>query len=287
MKLVTFDGARIGVLRNETVHDVTDTVLALTGLPFPWAMNALCGVLADNLALLERAADNAGGVPLSQVRLGPPIPAPTHLFAAPVNFLAHQAEMQGAIASYAGTAEMLGFFTKASGSVSGPADPIELPDFPERRFDHEGEIAIVIGKEARGVSPQEALDHIAGYTIVLDVTMRMTETQREERTFRKSFHSFSPMGPCLLTSDEVPDPSALTLKLWLNGELRQDSSARDLIVDIPNLVSRASHVLPLRPGDVYITGSPAGVGQIGAGDRVRTEMPGLGAMELPVVLRAW
>ena len=85
----------------------------------------------------------------------------------------------------------------------------------------------------------------------------------------------------------MPDPSTLTLKLWLNGELRQDSSAKDLIVDIPNLVSRASHVMPLMPGDVYITGSPAGVGQIKKGDVVRTEVPKLGAMELPVAVRNW
>lgn len=287
MKLITFKGNRIGVLRGDEVHDISQTVFDMTGLPFPWAMNALCGMLPDTLPVLEAAADKAIPVALSGVKLGAPVPAPTHLLAAPVNFRAHEAEMQGPIGYKAGTADMLGFFLKASGSVSAPSDPIELPDLEERRFDHEGEIAIVIGREARAVSPKEALNHIAGYTIVVDVTMRMTETQREERVYRKSFHSFSPMGPCLLTADEVPDPSELSLKLWLNGELRQDSSARDLIVDIPNLVSRASHVMPLMPGDVYITGSPAGVGQIKKGDVVRTEIPRLGVMELPVAIRNW
>lgn len=287
MKLVTFDAGRIGMLRETFVHDITDTVLEMTRLPFPWAMNALCALLDQEVGPLDSAADRASPRPLADVRLGAPIPAPTHLLAAPVNFRAHQEEMRGPMASYAGTAEMLGFFTKTTGSICGPSDSIELPDRPDRRFDHEGEIAIVIGREARGVSPEQALAHIAGYTTVIDVTMRMTENEREERTFRKSFHTFSPMGPCLVTRDEVPDPAALTLKLWLNGELRQDSAARDLIVDIPTLVSRASHVMPLLPGDVYITGSPSGVGQIHAGDRVRTELPAAGVMELPVILRAW
>lgn len=287
MKIITFNESRIGVLRNGHVHDVTQWVLELVGLPFPWAMNALCGRLTDIGNDLQRAADRSPAVAIGTVRLGPPIPAPRHLFAAPVNFLAHREEMRGAMASNAGTADMLGFFAKASGSICGASDRIELPDLAGRRFDHEGEIAIVIGREARGVAPDKALEHVAGYTIVIDVTMRMTETQREERAQRKSFHTFSPMGPCLLTADEVPDPSMLGLRLWVNGQLRQDSSARDLIVDVPNLVSRASHILPLLPGDIYMTGSPAGVGAIVPGDTVRVEMDKVGTLEMAVVRRSW
>ncbi len=287
MKLVTFAPARIGVLRGDAVHDVTDWVTERTALPFPWAMNGLCAMLHAVRDDLDRAADRAPAVPVSGLALGAPVPAPTHLLAAPINVMAHKAEMTGAMASNAGTADMLGFFTKASGSVCGPADAIELPARRGRRFDHEGEIGIVIGREARGVSPEDALDHIAGYTIVIDVTMRMTATEREERTLRKSFQTFSPMGPCLVSADAVPDIDALDLKLWVNGTLRQDSSQRDLIVDIPNLVSRASHVMALQPGDVYITGSPAGVGEIVPGDSVTVEVPAIGRLEMPVVSRTW
>lgn len=288
MKIVTFGGSRIGVLRGEVVMDITEAVAARTGLPFPWSVNALCALLTTNLDWVAAVADKAAGLRLADLVLGAPVPAPTHLFAAPANFRAHIEEMKGtAMASNAGSAANLGFFTKASGSVSGPSQAIELPANSDRRFDHEGEIAIVIGKAAQGVSREEALSCIAGFTLVIDVTMRMTETKREERTYRKSFATFSPMGPCLVTADEIGDMDSLGVKLWVNGELRQDSSASDLIVDIPELVSRASHVLPLQPGDIYITGSPAGVGEIKPGDTVVAAMTGAGEMRLPVINRSW
>jgi 2-keto-4-pentenoate hydratase/2-oxohepta-3-ene-1,7-dioic acid hydratase in catechol pathway len=131
------------------------------------------------------------------------------------------------------------------------------------------------------------LGYIFGYTILIDATMRGTPERTEERVQRKSYASFSPMGPCLTTADELPDWTRLNVKLWLNGEQRQDARATDMIVDIPHLLSRASHVLPLRPGDVYTTGSPPGVGRIAPGDRVEVEAPGIGRMTLSVVARSW
>jgi 2-keto-4-pentenoate hydratase/2-oxohepta-3-ene-1,7-dioic acid hydratase in catechol pathway len=178
---------------------------------------------------------------------------------------------------------------KATGSITGASDPIELPvkDWPERRYDHEGEIAFVIGREARRVSPEDAVNYIFGYTIVIDATMRATPERGEERVQRKSYYSFSPMGPCVTTADELPDWTKLNVKLWLNGEQRQDAKSTDMIVNIPNLLSRASHVLPLQPGDVYTTGSPPGVGRITPGDQVVVEAPGIGRMTLSVVARDW
>src|SRR5581483_4782388 len=137
------------------------------------------------------------------------------------------------------TADSLGFFLKAAGSISGADDPIELPLklHPDRRFDHEGEIAFVIGREARAVPPEQAIDYVFGYTIMIDATLRGSETHSEERVQRKSFASFSPMGPCLATADELTDWRSLNVKLWLNGEQRQDARPEDMIVDIPNLLS--------------------------------------------------
>src|SRR5205807_1486716 len=235
---------------------------------------------------------------VDSVRLRAPVPAPMQLLAAPVNFRAHQAEMrdQGfrgvpGSGSQAGgdTAETLGFFMKATGSITGASDPIEIPmkDWPDRRYDHEGEIAFVVGREARGVSPEEATKYIFGYTILIDATMRGTPERNEERVQRKSYYSFSPMGPCVTTADELPDWTKLNVKLWLNGEQRQDAQATDMIVNIPHLLSRASYVLPLRPGDVYTTGSPPGVGRIAPGDRVEVEATGIGRMTLSVVARSW
>ena len=296
MKLVVFDDYKIGVLDDAGIHEVSGAV------PF-WrsgdmqAMNRLIAGWSTLRPAIEAAAENAPAVAMSAVYLRPPVPAPTHLFAAPANFSAHLAEMgaqgfhdmPGAPKSKpANSADMLGFFLKATGSISGPTDPIALPmkNLGDRRFDYEGEIAFVIGKEARGVSPEEAIDYIFGYTIVVDMTLRTTDTNQEERVQRKSFASFSPMGPCITTADEI-DWRQTNVILRLNGEEKQHAKAADMTVDIPNMLSRASHVLPLQPGDVYTTGSPPGVGRVTVGDTIEVESPGIGTMTLAVTERDW
>ncbi|HLG70053.1 MAG TPA: fumarylacetoacetate hydrolase family protein [Chloroflexota bacterium] len=297
MRLVCFDDYRIGVLDDAGIHDVSSAVPKWEPGDL-YAMNRLIAGWEGLRAGIEQAAKSAPAKAMHSVRLRAPVPCPTHLLAAPVNFRAHQAEMKqqgfggvpGSGSTGGGdTAETLGFFMKATGSITGASDPIELPmkDWGERRFDHEGEIAFVIGKEARGVSPEDATKYIFGYTIVIDATMRGTPERNEERVQRKSYYSFSPMGPCITTADELPDWTKLNVKLWLNGEQRQDAKATDMIVNIPNLLSRASHVMPLRPGDVYTTGSPPGVGRIAPGDKVEVEAPGIGKMTLSVKARNW
>ena len=297
MRLLVFDDYRIGVLDDAGVRDVSSSVPKWEAGDLH-AMNRLIANWDALRGGIQAAAAQAAPKPVDQVRLRAPVPAPTHLLAAPVNFGAHQAEMKdqgfgrvpgSGSAGGGDTAETLGFFMKATGSITGASDPIEIPmkDHGDRRFDHEGEIAFVIGKEARGVSPEDAMNYIFGYTILIDATMRGTPERQEERVQRKSYYSFSPMGPCVTTADELPDWTKLNVKLWLNGEQRQDAHATDMIVNIPNLLSRASHVLPLRPGDVYTTGSPPGVGRIAPGDKVVVESPGIGQMTLSVVAREW
>jgi 2-keto-4-pentenoate hydratase/2-oxohepta-3-ene-1,7-dioic acid hydratase in catechol pathway len=297
MRLVSFDDYRIGVLTDDGVREVSSVVPGWEPGDV-WAMNRLIARWDALRASVEAATAAAGVRPLDAVRLRAPNPAPMHLFAAPNNYRAHVNEMvqQGygktpgsGVAPGQDTAETLGFFLKATGSITGPLDPIELParDYPDRRFDHEGEIAVVISRLAQGVSPAEAMDYVFGYTIVIDATLRGTQQRTEERVQRKSFVSFSPMGPCITTADEIGDWRQLQVKLWHNGEQKQDARATDMIVDIPNLLSRASHVLPLQPGDVYTTGSPPGVGRIAPGDTVVVESPGIGRMSLNVVERDW
>jgi 2-keto-4-pentenoate hydratase/2-oxohepta-3-ene-1,7-dioic acid hydratase in catechol pathway len=221
------------------------------------------------------------------VRFRAPSPRPRNFLAAPLNYVDHGTEMQGSLGSGGGTPNELGFFVKASGCLAGPFDDVELPPIDNRRFDHEGELGVVIGREARSVPPDRALDHVFGYTLVLDATMRMTETRREERTMRKSFATFSPSGPVLVTADEIPDPTTLTVRLWVGDERRQEGHLRDLVVDIPGLVAMASAVLPLQPGDLIATGSPSGVGPIRPGDVIRVASDAIGEMRLPVTARAW
>ncbi|MFJ9889449.1 fumarylacetoacetate hydrolase family protein [Streptomyces sp. NPDC091287] len=206
------------------------------------------------------------GLAVSDVRLRVPIPDPSKIIAAPVNYRDHQAEM-----STDSQVGALGFFLKAPSSLLDPGATVQLP-YHDRRFDQEGELALVIGRTARHVSEQDALDYVFGYTGLLDITMR----GGEDRSTRKSFDTFTPMGPVLVTADEFGDPEAVELHCWVNGELRQKANTRDLIWGVAQLTAYASSVTTLHPGDVITTGTPAGVGPLQAGDTVRLTLSGLG-----------
>jgi 2-keto-4-pentenoate hydratase/2-oxohepta-3-ene-1,7-dioic acid hydratase in catechol pathway len=284
MKIAVFDDYRLGVVVDEYVVDVTPLLPEVHPAMRPHLLHMLISRYDDlHGRLLET---NGRTKPLASVRLRAACPAPRNFLAAPLNYVDHGAEMLASTRSTA-TAKELGFFVKAAGSLSGASDDVELPDLPGRRFDHEGEIGIVIGRPASGVSRENALDHVFGYTLVVDATMRMTETQREERTFRKSFATFGPCGPWIVTSDEVGDPAEMQVQLSVNGELRQDGKLMDLIVDVPGLIEQASAVLPLMPGDLIATGTPAGVGELHPGDEVVVSSPQIGSMALTVRRREW
>lgn len=286
MRIAVFDDYRIGVIHNNRIHDLT---VALPGWRSgdPAFVNLFVSSFPSLRPALSSIVAATDGISLERVAIRAPIPSPPHLLAAPLNYQAHRDEMTGPLTSGPGTAATLGFFLKAPGSISDPASHIELPNLPDRRIDFEAEVAVVVGRAMRAVSPEEALDYVFGYTIVLDMTLRMTETEREERTMRKSYASFSPMGPWTTTSDEIPDPREITLKAWRNGELRQDASLNELIVGVPDLLARASNVFELQPGDVYATGSPSGVGQVAPGDSLIVESPQIGRLELEVSVRDW
>ena len=255
----------------------------------PWAMNALIETFDDVRSAIERHVRTGDGISAEKIVLRAPVAQPRQVLAAPLNYGAHITEMTRADAQLPAepTARELGFFVKANGSISGPSDPIELPALPGRVFHHECELGIVMGRQARSVSRTAALDHVFGYTCILDITMRMDDTHREERTMRKSYHSFTPSGPVIVTADEVGLPNDLQLKLWVNGELRQDGSTAEMICDVSELIEQASNVVTLFPGDLYATGTPDGVGEIRPGDNVRVSITGVGAMTLAVTERSW
>lgn len=200
------------------------------------------------------------------------VPDPTKVIAAPVNYLDHQEEMSE---NYG--IEALGIFLKAPSSVIGHGGIVRLP-YTDRRFDQEGELAVVIGRTTRFVPVAEALDAVAGYTCCLDITMR----GGEDRSTRKSFETFTPVGPFLVTADEAGDVSALQLQTTVSGELRQDADISDLIWDVPRLVSYASSVMTLHPGDIVTTGTPAGIGQIKDGDSISVRIDRVGELSVSV-----
>ena len=262
MRLVSYDDGQVGCLAG-------DQVIPLPGRTM---RDAIASWAAGELT---PPTGRAGAVPLPDVRLRVPVADPSKIIAAPVNYRDHQTEMSSD--SHVGA---LGFFLKAPSSLLDPGGTIQLP-YHDRRFDQEGELALIIGRTARHVSEQDALSFVFGYTGLLDITMR----GGEDRSTRKSFETFTPMGPLVVTADEFGDPGDVELRCWVTGNLRQQATTRDLIWDVAHLVSYASSVTTLHPGDVISTGTPAGVGPITAGDTIRLELSGLG-LDLTVQVAA-
>jgi 2-keto-4-pentenoate hydratase/2-oxohepta-3-ene-1,7-dioic acid hydratase in catechol pathway len=279
VKLTRFDGGRIGVVRDETIYDVS----AACGVdPAEWPPVGIVRVIANWEALqpaIEAALRTGTGTPLAEVRLETPDPWPNKLLALPSNFQDHADEMKGR--SYAVTgSDNTGFFMKANSSMVGANDEIVIPaGYDGREFHHECEMAIVIGKRAHHVALADALSYVFGYACLIDVTMR----GKEERVMRKSYDTFCPVGPWITTADEVGSPFELNMRLWVNGELRQHSQPKNMIVGIEQAIAMSSAVTVLEPGDIIASGTMSGVGPLVPGDVVKIEIDRVGSMSLPVV----
>ena len=284
MKIAVFDDYRVGVVEDDLIYDVSSAVPAASGTWPPVFMNSLIGDWAARAPGIVAARANATPKPLSSVALMPPNPCPVHVVAAPGNYRKHLAEMGALrVTPKARTAREQGFFLKSSASLSGAGTGIRLPQGSRRRFDHESELAVVIGRTTRNVQRENALESVFGYTCLVDVTMRIEPDGRaEERVMRKSFDTFTPLGPWIVTADELGDPSNLKNQLFVNDECRQDATTADLIVDVPELISLVSSVMTLHPGDVIATGTPEGIGPIAIGDVVTIRIERIGEMRLRV-----
>lgn len=283
MRLYVFDDWRLGVLgAADTLIDITD--LVPPHVAGPERMTALIEAWQNVRAEATAAAARRDGTALDHVTIRAPQPRPRKIVAAPVNYKLHQLEMGGEGGVYAGatikTIETYAGFIKASSSIVGPDAAIELP-FADRRVDHEGELGVVIGRRARRVPYDDALDYVFGYVPLLDITIR----GEEDRSFRKSVDTFTPIGPAIATADEVGDPGAVNFQLTVNGELRQRANTRDLIYDIPRLIELYSQTMTLEPGDLIATGTPAGVGPIGPGDEVVLSIAAVGTLTMQVRAR--
>jgi len=209
------------------------------------------------------------------VRLLAPVIPRSKIVAVGKNYADHAAEMGGDVPS-----SPLLFF-KPNTSVVGPDDPIVLPDFSQE-VSYEAELALVVGRLTKDVSPERALDHILGYTVANDVTARDAQRTDGQWARAKGFDSACPLGPWIETELDAED---VGVRSRVNGEPRQDGRTRDLVFDIPFLVSYISEAFTLLPGDVILTGTPAGVGLIDHGDRVECEVEGIGVLSNPVVRR--
>lgn len=271
MRLALFNKGRLGLVDGDALVDVTEQ-LAGTGTV------GAAGALHDHIERVARGAASpldlaaCARVPLARAVLEAPLPRPGKIIGAPVNYLDHKAEME-----YTTSVADLGVFLKANSSVIGPGQDILLP-YTDRRTDQEGELGVVIGRTASHVGADDALDHVFGYTCVLDITVR----SGEDRSTRKSFDTFTPIGPWVVTADEIPDPDSLGLRCDVGGSTRQRTSTADLIFDVRELIAYTSSVMTLHPGDVIATGTPAGVGPLSHGDRVVLEIERVGRLEVGV-----
>ena len=278
MRLCRFGDNRLGLVQEDHVVDVTAVLdrLPIFRYPLP-KLDPLIAELDSLRDHIELVAHGQPGIPIAEVKLACPVANPGKIVAAPVNYSQHlkEAREDPEIHHSNQIAEIgrVGLFLKATSSVIGSSEPIIIRH-EDRRTDHEIELAVVIGKKADRVPPHRALECVAGYCIGLDITVRGPE----ERSLRKSVDTYTVLGPWLVTADELADPSQLSLKLSVNGELRQNANTRDLIIDVPGLIAFATRFYSLLPGDVLLTGTPEGVGRIKAGDVIQSEISGIGKM---------
>ncbi len=280
MKLCRFDHDRIGLVEGDRIFEVTE----LFDRSPPWPAPQGDWIIRQAARLgprLTAAAKVRPVRPLSGVRLDSPVAQPGKIIGAPINYRAHIEEAHDdAGIGFGRTFSDLkdhGLFLKAASSLVGPSDEVRLR-FPERRSDHEVELVVVIGKEASQVSRDRALEHVFGYCIGLDMTVRGPEWS----VFRKSADTYAVLGPWIVTADEIPDPDRLDLSLRVNGELRQSANTRQLIYDVQALIEYASSFYTLHPGDLIYTGTPEGVSQVRPGDVMDCEIEAVGRMHVSV-----
>jgi len=254
------------------------------------------------LSFIEDAARNGRApiaqgpsVPIADVVLEAPLPRPRrNLFCIGRNYHAHAKELSASVFKDS-AANANGWpivFTKVPECVVGPRADVLLPTGLSEQIDYEAELAVVIGKGGRNITRGQALDHVFGYTIVNDVTARDVQMRHQQWDLGKSFDTFCPMGPWIVTTDEL-DGTATRVRCWVNGVLRQDARTTELIFDIPALIETCSRGITLYPGDIIATGTPAGVGMgmnppqyLKPGDLVRIEVDGIGKIENRFVLAA-
>jgi 2-keto-4-pentenoate hydratase/2-oxohepta-3-ene-1,7-dioic acid hydratase in catechol pathway len=282
MRIVTFThgtSTRIGVVRGDELVDLS---AASPGLPREMTAFLAAGPAAL-VAAREAAATASARVSLTKARLEAPVPRPPKFLAIGLNYADHVRE------SGMDRPAVPVFFNKQSTCVTGPYDPIHRPRVSPL-LDYEGELAFVIGRRCRHVPRERAHEVIAGYLVANDVSVRDWQLRTPTMTMGKSFDTHGPLGPWLVTPDEVGDPHALTLRTWVNGELRQHSSTRELIFDCFAQVEHLSTAFTLEPGDVISTGTPSGVGGamspprfLQAGDVVSVEIEGIGSIENRVI----
>lgn len=282
MKLMHFNDFRLGVIKGDQVVDVTAVIANIPHSGPGDRMNSVIANFSDLRPRIEAAVAAGSGVPLSSVRIRPPVPKPTNIECMAVNYMEDGTLKEPAA---------INAFHKSPGCIIGPGDTMVLPDFPASVFEGEAELGLVIGKPTRQVSAAKAMDHVFGYINFIDGSARGVVPPTNVFYQMKSRATFAPIGPYLVTADEVPDPQKLQIRLWVNGQLKQNFNTDDMAHKIPRCIEWVSHIHDLEPGDIIATGTNhRGLSSFQDGDKIELECEGMGRLAIHVrddLKRTW
>ncbi len=282
MRICRYNADKLGLVKGDQLIDVTLAldVIPKSGWPRPQG-DAMVANLDTIFPEIEASRKMGYVQGVNNVTLKSPVANPTKIIAAPANYMDHIAEARGDAEINFGrdikTIDDYGLFLKANTALVGPGEGITL-GHTDRRNDHEIEFAMIIGRTAKNVTYDDALDYVAGYSIGLDNTLRGVE----DRSLRKSLDSYAVLGPWMTTADEIENPDDLNFHLTVNDEIRQDFNTKFLIFDCRKLIEYASRFYTLYPGDIIMTGTPQGMGPLRPGDRLICEVDIIGRMEIDV-----
>ena len=281
MKLAFFDDYKLGVVKGDTIVDVSSVV---RDIPHTGPGNLISGLIEHFSTYRSKLEDAAGakGVPVSSVHIRPPLPRPGNIVCMAVNYMEN-----GTLAKPA----PINAFHKAPTSIIGPGDTMVLPDVPATIFEGEAELAVVIGKRATKVSAANAMDYVFGYINFIDGSARGLPPPGNVFFQMKSRDTFAPIGPYLVTKDEIADVHEVPIKLWVNGTLKQDFNTNDMAHNIPRCIEWATSIHTLEPGDILATGTNhRGLSSFMDGDKVELECSGLGRLSFNIrdeLKRTW
>ena len=282
MRFVNADG-RAALLVDDLVYDLA----TLSGGEIPGSPMEVIVDYWEAALVVHETGSFGGGVPLDKVHLGPPVPSPASVYAIGMNYRKHAQE------AGLDVHPIPAVFTKFPSSLTGPFDPIVLPA-GEGTTDWEAELAFVVGRRGRNVTAREALDSLRGFTVAQDISERFVQMAASYQfSLGKSFDTFCPMGPAIVTLDEFANPNDLRITCKVNGEVVQDETTADMIVDVTHLVELLSSVMTISPGDICLTGTPSGVGfgrtppvYLRPGDVLETSIESIGTMRNACVAEA-
>jgi len=282
MKLLYFDDFKLGVLKGDRVVDVSAVVADIPHLGPHDLINGLIERFASYRPRLEQAVQQGTGVAVSQVRIRPPLPRPVTIDCMAVNYMEDGTRSEPA---------PINAFHKAPSAIIGNGDTMVLPDVPAALFEGEAEIAVVFGKRASNVKAADAMSYIFGYTCFIDGSARGLPPAGNVFYQMKSRDTFAPIGPYLVTADEIKDPHKLQLKLWVNGELKQNFNTDDMAHKIPRCIEWVTSIHAMEPGDILATGTNhRGLSGFQDGDKIELEVEGCGRLTINVrdeLKRTW